>query len=167
MVTLLIYNQRIGEYMDSGNITEKKTRQQLADELNINVKTMRNAIRYTRNVECIAKNIGEEKAKEFADIVKRLNRNKKEKISDEQIMQLSMVSPEEQVRIVDLIIGHPQNAKRIINNAIPYCRTKITVTLPSFISDWLDSSAYDFGMSKGKYIEKLLIGLYENEHKDE
>lgn len=167
MVTLPIYNQRMGEYMDSGNITEKKTRQQLADELNINVKTMRNAIRYTRNVESIEKNIGEVRAKEFTDVVKRLNRNKKEKISDEQIMQLSRVSPEEQIRIVDLIIGHPQNAKRIINNAIPFCRTKITVTLPSFISDWLDSSAYDFGMSKGKYIEKLLIGLYENEHKDE
>lgn len=153
--------------MDNGNITEKKTRQELADELNINVKTMRNAIRYTRNIESIEKNIGEEKAKKFADIIKKLNRNKKEKVSDEQIRQLSRVSPEEQIRIVDLIIGHPQNAKRIINNAIPYCQTKITVKLPSFVSDWLDSSACDFGMSKGKYIEKLLIGLFENEHKDE
>lgn len=152
--------------MDSGNITEKKTRQQLADELNINVKTMRNAIRYTRNIESIEKNIGDERAKKLADIVKKLNRNKKEKISDEQIMQLSMVSPQEQIRIVDLIIGHPQNAKRIINNAIPYCQTKITVTLPSFVSDWLDNSAYDLGMSKGKYIEKLLIGLFENEHRE-
>lgn len=153
--------------MDSGNITERKTRQQLADELNINVKTMRNAIRYTRNIESIEKNIREERAKEFADVVKKLHRNKKERISDEQIMQLSRVSPEEQIRIVDLIIRHPQNAKRIINNAIPFCRTKITVTLPSFISDWFDSSAYDFGMSKGKYIEKLLIGLYESEHKED
>ena len=153
--------------MDSGNVTEKKTRQQLADELNINVKTMRNAIRYTRNIESIGRNIGEGKAKEFADVIKRLNRNKKEKISDEQIMLLSMVSAEEQIRIVDLIIGHPQNAKRIINNAIPYCQTKITVTLPSFISDWYDSAACDVGMSKGKYIEKLLIGLYENEHKED
>ena len=41
------------------------------------------------------------------------------------------------------------------------------VTLPSFISDWLDSAAYDVGMSKGKYIEKLLIRLYENEHREE
>lgn len=153
--------------MDSGNITEKKTRQQLADELNINVKTMRNAIRYTENIEGIEKNIGEDRAKKFDDIIKKLNRNKKEKVSDEQIRQLSRVSPQEQIRIVDLIIGHPQNAKRIINNAIPYCQTKITVTLPSFVSDWLDSSACDFGMSKGKYIEKLLIGLFENEHKDE
>ena len=150
--------------MDSGNITEKKTRQQLADELNINVKTMRNAIRYTRNIESIERNIGEVKAKEFSDVIKRLNRNKKEKISDEQIMQLSRVSPEEQIRIVDLIIGHPQNAKRIINNVIPYCRTKITITLPSFVSDWYDSAACDVEMSKGKYIEKLLIGLYENDH---
>lgn len=92
--------------MDSGNITERKTRQQLADELNINVKTMRNAIRYTRNIESIEKNIGEKRAKEFADVVKKLHRNKKERISDEQIMQLSRVSPEEQIRIVDLIIRH-------------------------------------------------------------
>ena len=77
--------------MYSGNITEKKTRQQLADELNINVKTMCNAIRYTRNIESIEKNIDAERAKKFADIVKKLNRNKKEKISDEQIMQLSIV----------------------------------------------------------------------------
>lgn len=151
--------------MDSGNITERKTRQQLADELNINVKTMRNAIRYTNNIESIGGNIGEERAKKFADIVKKLHRNKKEKVSDEQITQLSMVSPEEQIRIVDLIIGHPQNAKQIINNAIPYCRTKITVTLPSFVNEWLDSAASDVGMSKGKYIEKLLIGLCENAYK--
>lgn len=153
--------------MDSGNITEKKTRQQLADELNINVKTMRNAIKYTRNIESIEKNIGDERAKKFADIIKKLNRNKKEKISDEQIRQLSRVSPEEQIRIVDLIIGHPQNAKRIINNAIPYCQTKITITLPSFVSDWLDDFAYDVDMSKGKYIENLLIGLFENAHKED
>lgn len=155
----------MGDYMDSGNITEKKTRQQLANELNINVKTMRNAIRYTRNVESIEKNIGEERAKKFDDVINNLHRNKKEKVSDEQIMQLSRVSPEEQIRIVDLIIGHPQNAKQIINNAIPYCRTKITVTLPSFVSEWLDSAACDVGMSKGKYIERLLIGLCENAYK--
>ena len=41
------------------------------------------------------------------------------------------------------------------------------VTLPSFISDWYDSAACDVGMSKGKYIEKLLIGLYENEHRED
>lgn len=153
--------------MESGNITEKKTRQQLADELNINVKTMRNAIRYTRNIESIEKNIGVERAKKFAGIVKELHRNKKERVSDEQIRQLSRVSPEEQIRIVDLIIRHPQNAKRIINNAIPYCKTQITVTLPSFISDWFDSAACDAGMSKGKYIEKLLIGLYKSEHEED
>ncbi|MCI8771861.1 MAG: hypothetical protein HFH73_12105 [Lachnospiraceae bacterium] len=153
--------------MDSGNITEKKTRQQLADELNINVKTMRNAIRYTRNVESIEKNIGEERAKKFDDVINSLHRNKKEKVSDEQIMQLSRVSPQEQIRIVNLIIGHPQNAKQIINNAIPYCRTKVTVTLPSFVSEWLDSAACDVGMSKGKYIEKLLIELCENAYKED
>lgn len=153
--------------MDSGNITEKKTRQQLADELNINVKTMRNAIRYTRNVESIEKNIGEERAKKFDDVINNLHRNKKEKVSDEQIMQLSRVSPQEQIRIVNLIIGHPQNAKQIINNAIPYCRTKVTVTLPSFVSEWLDSAACDVGMSKGKYIEKLLIELCENAYKED
>lgn len=153
--------------MDSGNITERKTRQQLADELNINVKTMRNAIRYARNIESIEKNIGEERAKEFADVVKKLHRNKKERISDEQIRQLSRVPPQEQIRIVDLIIGHPQNAKRIINNAIPYCKTQITVTLPSFISDWYDSAACDVEMSKGKYIEKLLIGLYKSKYEED
>lgn len=152
--------------MDSGNITEKKTRQQLADELNINVKTMRNAIRYTQNIENIEQNIGDDKAEKFNEIIKKLNRNKKDKISAEQIFHLSNVSPEEQIRIVDRIIGHPQNAKRIINNAIPYCRTKITVTLPSFVSDWFEDAAYDVGLSKGRYIEKLLIGLYENENKD-
>ena len=152
--------------MNSGNITERKTRQQLADELNINVKTMRNAIRYTNDIESIEANIGKERAEKFAEIMKKLNRNKKENVSDEQIRQLSMVSPKEQIRIVDLIIGHPHNAKRIINNAIPYCRTKITVTLPSYISDWLDGEAYNCDLSKGKYIEKLLIGLYENSHKD-
>lgn len=157
----------MGEYMDSGNITEKKTKQQLADYIGINVKTMRNSCRYADNIARIEKNIGEERSKKFDDVIKCLHKNKKEKISDEQIRQLSMVSPQEQIRIVDLIIGHPQNAKRIINNAIPYCQTKITVTLPSFVSDWYDSAACDVGMSKGKYIEKLLIGLYENSLKED
>lgn len=152
--------------MNSGNITERKTRQQLADELNINVKTMRNAVRYVQNIESIEKIIGKERAEKFADIMSNLNRNKKENISDEQIKQLSLVSPKEQIRIVDLIIKHPHNAKRIINNAIPYCKTKITVTLPSFVSDWLDGKASDIDLSKGKYIEKLLIGLYENSYRD-
>ena len=152
--------------MDSGNITKKKTRQQLADELNINVKTMRNSIRFVNNLEIIEKNIGQEKADKLNEIMNKLNRNKKEKISDEQIFQLSNLSPEEQIKIVDRIIGHPKIAKRIINNAIPYCRTKITVTLPSFVSEWLEGAALDVGLSKGRYIEKLLIGLYENENKD-
>lgn len=153
----------MGENMDSGNITEKKTRQKLADYIGINVKTMRNSCRYADNISRIEKNIGEERSKKFDDVIRSLHKNKKEKISDEQIRQLSRISPQEQIRIVDLIIGHPQNAKRIINNAIPYCKTQITVTLPSFVNDWFDSVACDVGMSKGKYIEKLLIGLYENE----
>ena len=153
--------------MDSGNITEKKTKQQLADYIGINVKTMRNSCRYADNIARIEKNIGVERSKKFDDVVRSLQKNKREKISDEQIRQLSRVSPQEQIRIVDLIIGHPQNAKRIINNAIPYCQTKITVTLPSFVSEWLDSAACDVGMSKGKYIERLLIGLYENAYKED
>lgn len=152
--------------MDNGNITEKKTRQQLADELDINVKTMRNYIRHVNYLEIIEKNIGQERAEKFNEILSKLDKNKKEKISEEQIFQLSNVSPEEQIRIVDRIIGHPRNAKRIINNVIPYCRIKTTVTLPSFISDWLEDAARDVGLSKGRYIEKLLIGLYENENKD-
>lgn len=153
--------------MDSGNITEKKTNQELADFIGINVKTMRNSCRYADNIKVIEDNIGVERAKKFDDVVRSLQKNKKEKISDEQIRQLSRVSPQEQVRIVDLIIGHPQNAKRIINNAIPYCQIKITVTLPSFVSDWYDNAACDVDMSKGKYIEKLLIGLYENSFKED
>ena len=153
--------------MNSGNITEKKTKQELADYIGINVKTMRNSCRYADNIARIERSIGEERSKKFNDVINSLCKNKKEKISDEQILQLSRVSPEEQIRIIDLIIGHPQNAKRIINNAIPYCQTKITVTLPSFISDWYDSAACDVGMSKGKYIEKLLIGLYENDHEED
>lgn len=153
--------------MDNGNITEKKTKQELADYIGINVKTMRNSCRYADNIARIEKNIGEERSKKFDDVIRSLHKNKKEKISDEQIRQLSRVSAEEQARKVDLIIGHPQNAKRIINNAIPYCKTQITVTLPSFVSDWFDGAACDAGMSKGKYIEKLLIGLYENDFKED
>lgn len=38
---------------ESGNVTDKKTKQQLAEELNINVKTMRNAGRYIEYIENI------------------------------------------------------------------------------------------------------------------
>lgn len=41
------------------------------------------------------------------------------------------------------------------------------VTLPSFISNWLEWAAYDVGLSKRRYIEKLLIELYETEHKED
>lgn len=142
---------------ESGNVTDKKTNQQLAEELNINVKTMRNAGRYIEYIENIEKNIGEEKAEKLNDIIYNLQKNKKENVSYEQIKQLSMALPEEQIRIVDLIIRVPQNAKQIINNALPLCRTKITVTLPSFINEWYDYKAMHSGVSKSKYIEQLLI----------
>ena len=137
---------------ESGNVTDKKTKQQLAEELNINVKTMRNAGRYIEYIENIEKNIGEEKAEKLNDIIYNLQKNKKENVSYEQIKQLSMALPEEQIRIVDLIIRVPQNAKQIINNALPLCRTKITVTLPSFINEWYDYKAMHSGVSKSKYI---------------
>lgn len=142
---------------ERGNVTDKKTKQQLAEELNINVKTMRNAGRYIEYIENIEKNIGEEKAEKLNDIIYNLQKNKKENVSYEQIKQLSMALPEEQIRIVDLIIRAPQNAKQIINNALPLCRTKITVTLPSFINEWYDYKAMHSGVSKSKYIEQLLI----------
>lgn len=142
---------------ERGNVTDKKTKQQLAEELNINVKTMRNAGRYIEYIENIEKNIGEEKAEKLNDIIYNLQKNKKENVSYEQIKQLSMALPEEQIRIVDLIIRVPQNAKQIINNALPLCRTKITVTLPSFINEWYDYKAMHSGVSKSKYIEQLLI----------
>ena len=142
---------------ESGNVTDKKTKQQLAEELNINVKTMRNAGRYIEYIENIEKNIGEEKAEKLNDIIYNLQKNKKENVSYEQIKQLSMALPEEQIRIVDLIIRVPQNAKQIINNALPLCRTKITVTLPSFINEWYDYKAMHSGVSKSKYIEQLIV----------
>ena len=100
----------------------KKTRKQLAGDLKISVKTMRESIRNTENMERIEANIGAERAKQFNDIVAALQSNKKENVSAEQIKQLSMLSSNEQIRIVDLIISHPKNAKRIINHAIPYCK---------------------------------------------
>jgi uncharacterized membrane-anchored protein YjiN (DUF445 family) len=150
--------------MKNGNITKKKTRQQLASELNISVKTMRNACRYTENIEMIERNIGEERAKKFNDVLKSLYKNKKERISDEQIKQLSRVSKEEQIRIVDLIINHPQNAKQIIYNAIPYCTIKTTITLPQYISEWYDGEAGENDISKNQYIAKLLIKIYEDSY---
>lgn len=80
---------------ESGNVTDKKTKQQLAEELNINVKTMRNAGRYIEYIENIEKNIGEEKAEKLNDIIYNLQKNKKENVSYEQIKQLSMALPEE------------------------------------------------------------------------
>lgn len=147
--------------MNSGNIT-KKTRKQLADDLKISVKTMRESLRYVENMERIEANIGAEKAKQFNDIVASLQPNKKENVSAEQIKQLSMLSSNEQIRIVDLIISHPKNAKRIINHAIPYCKVKTTVTLPLFVSEWYEIEADKLNMSKNQYITELLMGLYKN-----
>ncbi len=116
--------------MKNGNITtEMKTKKELAADLQINAKTMRNACRYVEYCKVIENNIGKEKAEIFEEIVHHLELNKKEKISAEQIYQLSKVSAQEQNRIIDIIIKHPQNSKRIINNAIPYCKVRTTVTL--------------------------------------
>ena len=59
----------------------KKTRKQLAGDLKISVKTMRESIRYTENMERIEANIGAERAKQFNDIVAALQSNKKERIN--------------------------------------------------------------------------------------
>lgn len=65
--------------MNNGNITEKKTKQQLADFIGINVKTMRNSCRYAENIKIIEENIGVERAKKFDDIVRSLEKIKKRK----------------------------------------------------------------------------------------
>lgn len=154
--------------MNNGNITTKrKTRKELAADLQINVKTMRNACRYAENLEAINRNIGEKNAKAFEGIIEKLQSNKKENISAEQVYQLSRLSADGQNKIVDRIIKNPHTAKRIINNAIPYCCVKTTVTLPSFISEWIEEEASDMNMSKSKYIEALLMTLYEKEQKNE
>ena len=48
---------------ESGNVTDKKTKQQLAEELNINVKTMRNAGRYIEYIENIERILGKKRQK--------------------------------------------------------------------------------------------------------
>lgn len=146
--------------MKNNNKTEKKTRKKLSKEIGISEKTMREKIRYCDNITKIDENIGEERATKFNEIICSLQNNKKKSISDEQIRELSKMSADEQIRIVDRVIKHPNNAKMIINNAIPYCKTKITVTLPSFINDWYIDVAEENYKSRGKYIEEVLVGFY-------
>ena len=133
--------------MNNGNIT-KKTKKELAEFLGVSVKTMRESVKYTNNFEIIEKNVGAEKAEMFEKIISQLKRNNKAKISAEQIKVLSMMSADIQINVIDRVIAHPENAKRIINNEIPFCKTKVTVTLPDYINEWYINQAEEKGVSK-------------------
>lgn len=89
---------------------EKKTRKQLAEELHMNVKTMRESRRYVENLEIIAGNLGED-AEKFEEILDKLSKNKKGKLSNSQVAAIARLLPDMQRTICEKIIQHPQNAK--------------------------------------------------------
>lgn len=55
---------------------EKKTRKELAEDLHMNVKTMRENRRYVENLEIIAGNLRDD-AEKFEEILDKLSRNKR------------------------------------------------------------------------------------------
>lgn len=141
---------------------EKKTRKELAEELHMNVKTMRESRRYVENLATIAGNLGDN-AEKFEEILDKLSRNKKEKLSNSQVAAIARLLPDMQRTICEKIIEHPQNAKTIVNNWLD-TSVRTTIEIPASVNDWLSDCAAVYGMSKGKYIAKMLTNLYEREN---
>lgn len=141
---------------------EKKKRKELAEDLHMNVKTMRENRRYAENLEIIAGNLGDD-AEKFEEILDKLSRNKKEKLSNSQVAAIARLLPEMQRTICEKIIQHPQNAKTIVNNYLD-TNVRTTIEIPASVNDWLSDGAAVYGMSKGKYIAKMLTNLYEREN---
>lgn len=141
-----------------------KTKKQLAEDLHMNVKTMREKKRYSENLEIIKCNIGED-GKKFEEIIENLSRNKKEKISNGQIAMLAELPLEVQRQICKKIVEHPENAKRIVNNWLN-SMIKTTVQIPALVNEWLGEQAVENGLSKGKYIAAMLIDLYKRENEE-
>lgn len=143
---------------------EKKTREELAKELHMNVKTMRESRRYVENLEIIAGNLGDD-AEKFEKILDKLSRNKKEKLSNSQIAAIAKLLPDMQRTICEKIVQHPQNAKTIVNTYLD-TNVRTTIEIPASVNDWLSDCASVYGMSKGKYIAKMLTNLYERENEE-
>lgn len=143
---------------------EKKTREELAEELHMNVKTMRESRRYVENLEIIAGNLGDD-AEKFEKILDKLSRNKKEKLSNSQIAAIAKLLPDMQRTICEKIVQRPQNAKTIVNTYLD-TNVRTTIEIPASVNDWLSDCASVYGMSKGKYIAKMLTNLYERENEE-
>lgn len=141
-----------------------KTQKDIAEMFGRNEKTLRDLERYSNNIDYIRSVIGDFLADQFDIILESCARNKKQGISRDQIAALCNMPQEDIIAIVEHIVRYPQRAKQIINNSVPGIKTKVTVTLPSIVSEWLDDRAADDGISKAKYIESLLCCLYENEN---
>ncbi|MCD8398660.1 MAG: hypothetical protein LUD12_16060 [Lachnospiraceae bacterium] len=146
------------------NTNTPKTKKDMAEMFRMSEKTMRSIERYGDNLNYIRSVIGDSSADEFEKVLESFSRNKKQGISRDQITALCNMPQEDIISIVERIIRYPQRAKQIINNSVPGIKTKVTVTLPSIVSEWLDYRAADDGISKSKYIETLLCCLYENEN---
>lgn len=144
---------------------EKKTRKQIAEELNVNVKTLRSYVNYAENLRIIAENLGDN-AEKFEETIDKISRNKKERLSNSQIDTLAKLPAELQISICERIIRFPHNAKRIVNNRLD-TNVRTTIEIPASVNDWLSDCASVYGMSKGKYIAKMLTNLYERENEED
>lgn len=143
---------------------KKKTKKEIAEDLHMNLKTMRAKAKYVDDLEMICQNLGDD-GKKFEEILEHLERNKKRKISNAQLATLARLPPELQKDICKKIIAHPQNAKKVINTWID-TPIKTTIEIPASVNEWLVDQAERYGLSKGKYIAAMLINLYNKENRE-
>lgn len=138
---------------------EKMTIKEVAKMFGVSEKTARQEKRVVIAEIAIEEAIGKETADKFINIYHEKNKNKKNGISDSQLISLSKQSPEVIRDIVENILADPDDCKQVLREWLPVDE-RITVMLPQEVSQYYETQAKAKEMSKGKYISLVLQWFY-------
>lgn len=138
---------------------EKMTQKKIAQMFGISEKTARKDRQIGIASLALENALGKEVADKFIDIYREKNKNKKNGISDSQLISLSKQSPEVIRDIVEDILADPDDCKQVLREWLPVDE-RITVMLPQEVSQYYETQAKAKEMSKGKYISLVLQWFY-------
>jgi len=130
------------------------------DQMGFNKSTVYYKIHQSDNMQYIRSVIGDSLADDFERLVYDLSENKKQSISRDQIAGLCKLDRDKLTEAVGRALLHPQSAKQILNEYMPWVRTKVIFSIPAVVNDWLNDKAIEECVSKSDVVEYFIMSLY-------
>lgn len=132
------------------------TRKQLAEEIGLSEKTMREYIALARATKAIEELIPEEDVEPLQAVWATVGKDRKKGLSMQQVIALSHESPAIITETVKEILQSPNDCKEVVRRKLSQSEVKTMVILPSLTNDYYTRKAKEAGMSKGQYMALIL-----------